>query len=114
MSALLPAEGLLPEVGNFAVDVEVLSLKVVEFAGQLKHFGAKRSADFKLQFFGIFVDLTNVVGGLIGVFANGDFDEFGSAGFEYAAEGELCGGWGGKRQGKAGRARSRLRCGNSG
>jgi len=40
-----------------------------------------------LQFFGIFVDLADVVGGLIGVFANGNFDEFGGAGFEDAAEG---------------------------
>ena len=84
---MLPAEGFFAEVGDFAVDVEVLSLEMVEFAGQLKHFGAKRSANFKLQFFGIFVDLADVVGGLIGVLANGNFDEFGGAGFEDAAEG---------------------------
>jgi len=96
LCVFFPAEGLLSKVGYFAMDVEVLALEMVEFAGQFKHFGAERCAHFELQFFGIFVELADVVSGLVGVFADGDFDELGGAGFEDAAEGELGGGGSGK------------------
>ena len=86
LTALLPAERFFAEVSDFAMDIEVLILKTIELGSQVKHFGAQSGADFKGRSAGVFVQLANVVGGGVGVVAYGDFDEFGRAGFEDAAE----------------------------
>jgi hypothetical protein len=38
--ALAPAEGFFAEAGDFAVDVEILGLEMVELGGKGEHFGA--------------------------------------------------------------------------
>jgi len=45
--ALLPAEGLFAEVGDFAVDVEILVLEMVHLRGEFEHLGAQGCADFE-------------------------------------------------------------------
>ncbi len=89
LAALLPTEGLFTQISDFAMDVEVQALKMVEFAGVSEHLNAKRRADGERRTAWVFVELADFVGGGVGVFANGDFDEFRSAGRKNAAKGQL-------------------------
>src|SRR5581483_1748766 len=89
--ALLPAEGFFAEVGDFAVNVQIQSLEMMEIGGEGEHAGAQGGADFKSRCAGIFVELANFVGCGVGIVADGDFNEFRSAAGKDAAESELCG-----------------------
>lgn len=57
--ALLPTERLFAEVGDFAVDVEVLILEVIHLRGEFEHFGAQGCSDFEGGLAGIVVELAD-------------------------------------------------------
>src|SRR5581483_7911578 len=87
--ALLPAEGLFPQVGDFAVNVQIQSLEMMEIGSKSEHAGAQGGADFERRCAGIFVELANFVGCGVGIVADGDFNEFRSAAGKDAAEREF-------------------------
>src|ERR1700719_706430 len=103
LCAALPAEHLLAEVGNFAVNIKILSLKVIQLVGERKHFGAQSGAYLKMRGAGVIIELADFVGGIVGVVADGNFDEFRCAGLEDAAKAELSAS--GCRRSGAGRSR---------
>ncbi len=84
--ALLPAKRFFAKVGDFSVDVQVLSLKVIQLLGEREHFGAQSRADLEFCRTGIIVELANFVAGVVGVFAHGNFDELRRARLEDAAK----------------------------
>ena len=88
IGGLFPTKSLFAEVGNFAVNVEIQALEVMELCDQLEDFGAKGLPDLKWRGTGVFVELADFVGGGLGILIDLDLDEFRAAGFEDAAVGE--------------------------
>src|SRR3984957_11173343 len=84
-----PAERLLAKISDLPMYVEILPLKAIQLAGQLKHFPAQRRTHLKWQLLGIVIQLANLVGRFVRIFAHADLDELRCAGFEDAAEGQL-------------------------
>jgi len=96
--ALFPTESLFTEIGDFAVDVQVQALEMMEFGRITEHFGAKRGAHLEGRAGGLLVKLANFVSCGVGVFLDSDFDDLGGASGKNAAEGQLGGLSGGKRR----------------
>src|SRR5574337_131475 len=88
---LFPAKCLFTKIGDFAMNVEVQPLKVMEVGRQREHFRAQSRAHLEGGSAGVVIELANLVGGRIGIVAHGDFDEFRAAGRKEAAKSELCG-----------------------
>jgi len=59
---------------------------MIQLLSEGKHFGTQRWAHLKFRRAGIVVQLANFVAGVVRILAYGNFDEFGRAGFEDAAE----------------------------
>src|SRR5712675_777849 len=62
---------------------------MIQLLSEGKHFGTQRWAHLKFRRAGIVVQLANFVAGVVRILAYGNFDEFGRAGFEDAAERQL-------------------------
>src|ERR1700722_13019388 len=88
-STFFPAERLLAKISDLPMDVEILRLKTIQLAGQLKHFPAQRRTHLKWQLLGIVIQLANLVARFVRIFAHADLDELRRAGFEDPAEGQL-------------------------
>ncbi len=59
--AVGPGKGLLAEVGDFAVDIQIESLEVIEFTDELEDFGMKEFADFKRSGARLLLQLPDVI-----------------------------------------------------
>lgn len=87
--AFFPTEGFFAEIRDTAMDVEVLSLKILQIGGQFEHFAAQWGAHLKRQGSGVFIELADFEGGRVGIVMDDDLNELGRAGFEDAAIGKL-------------------------
>src|SRR2546429_4145169 len=57
--AAVPAKCFFPEIGNLAVNVEVLPLKMFQLASERKHFAAQRCSNLERGGPGVFVKLAD-------------------------------------------------------
>ena len=89
--ALFPAKRFLAQIGNFPVNVQILSLEIIQLSRQVEHVGPKSCADVKRRWSRIFVELANVVRRGTRVLRHNDFDKFRRTGLKDAAERELSG-----------------------
>ena len=72
-----PSKGLLAEIGDLAVYIEILSLEMFELRRQIEHLRAPCRAHLKWQRAGVFVQLADFIRGGIRIFSHRDLDEFG-------------------------------------
>ena len=49
LRGLLPAKGLLAQVGDFAVNIEILSLEMMQLVREREHFGPQRGAYLEVR-----------------------------------------------------------------
>ena len=76
LGAGFPSKGLLTEIRDLAMHIQILPLEMFELRRKIEHLCAPRRAHLKGQGAGILVQLADFIRRGIGIFTYSDLDEF--------------------------------------